>query len=349
MDNARHLTPTKSTSPTSPASTSPFPNYLKSPPPTPRLASPSRSGTLALEREIVAIAGDQLGLVTLSQAAEAGVDAQAIRRRVLAGLLIRMFVGVYRLVGVEPTRRQESLAACLAVSDSAICGLSAALIHGLPVGPPSSSKPAKPSLVIPFEQRVFTHGIDVRRTRHLPPTHPWFSGRITTVSATIVDLAGLVGPITLGRCLDHALGERTTTIASVLKIVNERPSSRFTGRAPLIAALDARSDGRLLHRSSKEQGVLRWILAAGLPNPESNLLVDGIEVDFGWPQFKIALEISPFYTHGSELKQQRDAERRRILQKAGWWVIEATDIHLVSALAFAPIIADVRALMSKVA
>lgn len=50
-----------------------------------------------------------------------------------------------------------------------------------------------------------------------------------------------------------------------------------------------------------------------------------------------------------ELKQKRDAERRRILQKAGWWVIEATDEHLVSALAFAPIIADLLALIHRAA
>ena len=335
MDNARHLTTTKSTSPKNPKRSQ-----------TLLLSPPRRSGTLALEREIVTIAGDQLGLITLSQAAEVGVDSNAIRRRVLAGLLIRMFVGVYRLVGVEPTRRQETLAACLAVGDSAICGVSAALIHGLRLGTPM---PSKPSLVIPFERRVFARGIDVRRTRHLPPTQPWWSGRITTVSATIVDLAGLVHPETLGICLDQALAERTATVASVLKIVNQRPSPRFTGRAPLLATLDARADGRFLHRSTKEQTVLRWILAAGLPKPESNLVVDGIEVDFGWPQFKIALEISPFYTHGSERKQQRDAERRRILQKAGWRVIEATDIHLVNAIAFAPVIADIRALMSKAA
>ena len=308
-----------------------------------------RSAPLALEREIVEVAGEQLGLVTLDQAARVGVDGDAIRRRVLAGLLIRMFVGVYRLVGVEPTVKQSSLAACLAVPDSAVWGLSAAAVHGLPVGGPGVALTVPPSIVVPANRNISAKGIDAHRTRHMPPTQPWKTGWITTVPATIVDLAGLVSDDSLGRCLDHAIANRTATVASVLRIVNQRPTARFIGRKVLMGALNARSDGSLHHRSRNEQKVLRWMLAAGVPTPVCNLVVDGVEVDFGWPGFLIALEISPFFTHGSELKQKRDAERRRILQKAGWWVIEATDEHLVSALAFAPIIADLLALIHRAA
>lgn len=90
---------------------------------------------------------------------------------------------------------------------------------------------------------------------------------------------------------------------------------------------------------------MQWLLNAGLPKPHSNLVVNGIEVDFAWPRFKIGLEVSPFFTHGSEVTQQRDAERRRILQTAGWRVIEATDTHLAGEAAFAPIVADLRSLL----
>lgn len=69
-----------------PQSTSTAPNPLTRP--------PTRSATLALESAIVRIAEGQLGLVTLEQAAAVGVDREAIRRRVRAGLLVRLFVGV---------------------------------------------------------------------------------------------------------------------------------------------------------------------------------------------------------------------------------------------------------------
>ena len=305
----------------------------------------SRSAPLSLERQIVEVAGEQLGLITVDQAKRVGVDADALRRRELSGLLIRMFVGVYRIVGVAPSVRQECLASCLAIRDSAVCGLSAALVHGFPLG---ELQPSRPSIVVPANREIAARGIATHRTRHLPPTQPWFTGRITTIPATIVDLAGLVSANTLSRCIDHTLADRTATVDRVLKVVNQRPPARFAGRAVLIAALDARSGGKLLHRSRYEQKVLPWLLAAGVPRPGSNLMVDGVEVDFGWPEFRIALEISPFFTHGSEHTQRRDAQRRRILQKAGWWVIEATDEQLLCASSFAPIIVDLLALMRRV-
>ena len=321
------------------------------PSPTSSISIPkSCSATLALERQIVELARRQHGLITLDQARNAGVDRAALRRRELAGLLVRMFVGVYRLVGVEPTPRQEALAACLAVRGSAVWGLSAAMVHEIPLG---SIRPGRPSIVVAAHREIAVRGIAAHRTRNYPPTVPWANGRITTVPATIVDLAGLVSPHRLTRCLDHVIANRTATVASVLKVAEARPPARFAGRAVLLDALHARTDensgGKVLQRSDYEMMALRWILAAGLPCPETNLLVEGIEVDLGWSQFKICLEISPFFTHGSERTQERDSARRRILQKAGWWVIEATDMHLVDASAFAPIIADLLALMERVA
>ena len=308
------------------------------------------SSTLSHERQIAEIARDQLGLITVKQAAGVGVDRSALRRRERAGLLKHVFVGVYRIAGVEATFRQESLAACLAVRDSAVSGLSAALVHGIPVG---GVKPARPSIVVDAKREIVAKGIQTRRTRHFPPTQPWSNGRITTVPATIVDLAGLVSPDLLGRSLDHVLANRSATIASVLTIVNERPPARFLGRAALLAMLEARTDpksgGKVLFRSGYERSTLRWMLAAGLPRPSSNMMIEGIEIDFGWPEFKIALEISPFFTHGSELAQRRDAQRRRLLQKVGWRVIEATDEHLGSATAFASIVSDIFVIMRSVA
>ena len=45
----------------------------------------------------------------------------------------------------------------------------------------------------------------------------------------------------------------------------------------------------------------------------------------------VALEVSPFFTHGSRAAQERDAERRRLLAAQRWLTVEATDPDLVSA------------------
>jgi Protein of unknown function (DUF559) len=65
-----------------------------------------------------------------------------------------------------------------------------------------------------------------------------------------------------------------------------------------------------------------------------------VEVDFAWSSAKVVLEISPFFTHGSEQKQRRDLNRRRALTEAGWRIIEATDEHFCDQVSFRQIIAS---------
>jgi hypothetical protein len=67
-----------------------------------------------------------------------------------------------------------------------------------------------------------------------------------------------------------------------------------------------------------------------------------LEVDFAWPHSYASLAISPFFTHGSEKKQQRDMERRRLLAPTAWTMIEATDSDLRSPDAFAPIVVELK-------
>jgi very-short-patch-repair endonuclease len=89
----------------------------------------------------------------------------------------------------------------------------------------------------------------------------------------------------------------------------------------------------------QEQRVDAWLTRAGLRGWQRNFVVvifDGtkIEVDFGWLQHKVALEVSPFFTHGSRATQERDIVRRRLLIQMGWTVVEATDSDLVDSVAF---------------
>lgn len=62
------------------------------------------------------------------------------------------------------------------------------------------------------------------------------------------------------------------------------------------------------------------------------------ELDFAWPHVRVGLEVSPFFTHGSEKTQLRDLEKRRALKSVGWTIIEATDPDLVSFKTFAVVV-----------
>lgn len=72
---------------------------------------------------------------------------------------------------------------------------------------------------------------------------------------------------------------------------------------------------------------------------------DDVEVDFGWIGARVALEVSPFATHGSRAKQERDAERRSQLTLARWSVVEALDADVVDQRAFARKAASLRTLL----
>ena len=118
----------------------------------------------------------------------------------------------------------------------------------------------------------------------------------------------------------------------------------------LLDLLAARTDG-IGHRSDLEQKVARWLRAAGLSGWRRNLKVpmpdgDPIEVDFAWPDHRVALEVSPFFTHGSRQKQERDVERRRALVLQGWRTIEATDPDLENEVAFRRCVSGLRELLS---
>lgn len=170
--------------------------------------------------------------------------------------------------------------------------------------------------------------------------------RLATPTATLLVLPRFVGGEVVEGCLDHALSHRLTTVRALMDQLIALPSNGLPGRKLLLELLTARLDG-VGHRSGLEQRVARWLRDAQLGQYQSNYRVaignrQTIEVDFAWPDPKVALEVSPFFTHGSRAKQERDAERRRALVTAGWRIVEATEGDVVSRRAFVRTISTLR-------
>ena len=61
-----------------------------------------------------------------------------------------------------------------------------------------------------------------------------------------------------------------------------------------------------------------------MPEPEVNVLVEGFEVDVVWRDARVAVELDGRDTHGTAMAFERDRERDRILQAAGWRVVRIT-------------------------
>jgi hypothetical protein len=311
------------------------------------------TSAFATDRQLAQLAREQLGLVSAQQAVGLGIRPSLLEHRARAGVFIRLFPNIYADLSVMATPDQRILAAWLAVSDAqvsvdvSISGRSAAFVHGLPIPVHNLSLV---DLVSSHDRRFRIAGLKVRRSRYKPKTDPWLGARITTPAQTICDLAGALSLDSLARCVDHVVAHRTATVSAISQIALARPAAGFHGRRKLLTVVDARSDGRLLHRSGLEQLVKKWLNDAGLGAACPNFVIadaDDLEVDFAWSWARLGLELSPFHTHGSEEKQRRDMQRRRIATLAGWAIVEASDADLVSAKTFEPIVAMLREMLAR--
>lgn len=303
----------------------------------------------AIDIAIAERASKQLGLVTALQLAGQGIVSAHLEQRARQGELHREARGVYRVPSHRPSMLQFILSRCFAIPGSVIGGIAAAAVHALPLRSLAFRKGRGPQLVelhVGPKQVSELSDARLRRLKQLGASELWHEGLVTTVPETLLDLARSVDREALGRCLDYSLSEGLVTVSSLNSLLAQRP--RAIERKKLLDLLAERPTGTVRYRSALEQQVGRWLDDEHLGPVSSNFTVSGIgvEVDFAWISKRVALEVSPFYTHSSKEKQARDMQRRLLLQSAGWLIVECTDQHLVSAAAFAPIAAHIRTLLA---
>jgi very-short-patch-repair endonuclease len=67
---------------------------------------------------------------------------------------------------------------------------------------------------------------------------------------------------------------------------------------------------------------------AGLPKPVVNGEVEGFEVDFHWPDQRLAVETDAWSSHGGRGAFERDRVKDAQLVEAGWRVVRITRARL---------------------
>ncbi len=305
--------------------------------------------TFDIDATIRRIAATQLGLVTVDEATKCGVDKHALARRRDSGALIPMFRHVMRLAAVATTPQQRTLAAALAVPGAIIAGTSAARIHQFPV-PAGRATTEDEVLSVAINRPINVRGITVVRQSTTARSKTWMTTRLATPAVTLLLLPRFVDASTVERCVDHCLVNRLVTAKALSTLIASTPSRSIHKRQLLVDLLAERSNG-MGHRSGKEHQVGKWLKRAGLRSWTRNHQVRvgengevDVEVDFGWPGIRVALEVSPFFTHGSRAKQERDAQRRRLLVGVRWHVVEAIDDDIANERAFAGTVATLRGL-----
>ncbi len=260
------------------------------------------------EQELARIAGRNHGVVTRTQLLAAGITLAEIRHRLRVGVLLREYPGVYRVGHRAPSLEARYLAAVRACGEGAlISGLAAGHLLGLLKGP-------APMPEVTTTTRRRKRGVRTRRTRRIDPRDATTIRGIpvTTVSRTLVDLAGLLTLEGLARAVHEAAVRYATTPGHVEAVLARRPNS--PGATALRAVL--RGDVHVT-LSKLERGFLTLLTEAGLVLPHTNRRVAARRVDCHWPEQQLTVELDSYRYHHSRHAWEQDRGRAREARARG--------------------------------
>lgn len=144
----------------------------------------------------------------------------------------------------------------------------------------------------------------------------------TTVSRTLVDMAGQSGSGQLRRLVEQAAILRQLEIEEI-ELVLSRGQRRGAARLrAILRPWRGTAERRPRLRSRLEARLLPRLIEEGLPAPRCNakLQIDGhrLEIDMLWQEQRLAIETDGEETHGTEAAFQRDRWRDQLLVAAGY-------------------------------
>jgi very-short-patch-repair endonuclease len=271
---------------------------------------------------IAELAGRQHGVVARRQLAALGLTAAAIDHRLRSERLLPLYRSVYAVGHRSQTRESAWMAAVLAGGDGAVLShRSAAALWGL-----RSTSRSRIEVTTRRGQRPRT-GIQFHRSA-LPPDETSIKNGIpvTTVPRTLFDLAALLNPRQLERALNEAEVLRLWDELSLHDLLHRYP--RRPGAKNVRAVLHARRAGPTITKSDLEVFFLTFADRFGLPQPETNLVIEGLEVDCVWRRQRVAIEVDGWETHRTRAAFERDREKSRVLQAAGWRCVAVTSLQM---------------------
>jgi very-short-patch-repair endonuclease len=250
-----------------------------------------------------ALAKRQHGVMARQQLLRLGFTPEAIRHRIATGRLFPLFRGVYAVGRREVGQEGWLMAAVLACGgeDAAICHESAA--SHLAIVRTKLLRPIHVS-VSDRRPRVARRGIVVHRRRAFETT-VYRGIPVTTPECTIIDLAPGCSRDEIEAMVNEA-DVRGLTDPERLRAAVDRVGPR-RGVRELRRILDIRT--YRFTRSGLERAFIPIALRAGLPRPLTCQVVNGVEVDFYWPDLGLVVEADGLTYHRTPQQQAKDLRR----------------------------------------
>jgi putative AbiEi antitoxin of type IV toxin-antitoxin system len=287
------------------------------------------------DRRTLMLARRQHGVITRTQALDAGLSGKQIDARLASGEWRRLRRGVFALAATPSTFEQVVSAAILGVATPAWASRStAARLFDLPI-----SWSGAIELTIRPTARIRSPGLRVFRSLQLPA--PDLERRhgipITSPARTLVDLSSNLTVAEFGRLMDDAERRGLCRAESVARCIDRLAEAAGRNLSTVRSALALRLPGYGAGDSVLEQDALRALIDAGLPPPvrHCRVLLDGVEyeVDLAYPEWRIAIELLGYRYHGSRSAFDADSVRTRRFVLHGWTVLPFTSATPAAELA----------------
>jgi len=270
---------------------------------------------------IAALAARQHGVVERGQLIALGLRPGAVDRRTAAGRLHRMHRGVYAVGHPAVTREGRWMAGVLA------SGRDAVLSH-LPAAALWDLRPASDGRIEVTVSRSLRprRGLKVHRTVLAMDERTVRDGiPVTTATRTLLDLAAVLSRPGLERACEQAEALRLTDGPSLDELIERHPRRKG---ALLLRAIVGSGRVGIITRSELEARFLTFVADLGLPVPHTNARIEAggrwLEVDCLWPESRVVVELDGHAFHSTRAAFERDRERDRLLQAAGWRVVRIT-------------------------
>jgi very-short-patch-repair endonuclease len=270
------------------------------------------------EPALFELASRQYGLIERKQALRLGVDDDALRRRVSAGLLQRDHPGVYRFSAAPRSWDQRLLAACLAAGPgSAISHRAAAHEWNL------AEFPDVVEIVTSRSQWPRLKAVRVHRSKDLRPEHLTTRRRIpiTKPLRTLIDL-GQSAPWAVADALELGLANRLFGIKAADAALDEFSCRGRTGVGVFRRVIDDRALERGIPDGLLEPRMARLMRNHGLPVAAfQHWVTPDIRVDFAYPDQMIVIEVDGFSTRRTPGVLDAGNARQNELVLRGWTVL----------------------------
>jgi hypothetical protein len=271
------------------------------------------------DKKIAAVAARQHGRIAYWQLVELGLGRGAIDHRARTGRLHRVRKGVYAVGYRSDTPESREMEAVLA------CGPGAVVSHWAAASRWQLLRPARGPVhvSVPRDRRV--RGI---RVHHVKPLHPLDWTRrdgtpITSVPRTLLDLAGVANERTLRRAVNQAARSGWLNRRAVQEMLERNPRRKGSRQLRILIAAVNPSAHRT--RSDLEVAFLELCETYGIPRPEVNGKVLGLEVDFHWPGTNLIVELDAYEYHRTPQEFENDRRKDAHLKRHGYEVLRVSE------------------------